>query len=251
MAKILVLGGTSEASALARALAQRGDDALFSYAGRTANPVAQPLPTRVGGFGGAEGLTAFLRSEGIGCVIDATHPFAAQMSRNAVAACARAGVPLAGFERAPWQAGEGDDWRAVPDLAGALEALPEAPARVFLAIGKQNLGVFAAKPQHHYLLRLVDPPEGALPLPDARAVIARGPFDVAGDMALLKDHRIDLIVAKNAGGTGARAKLDAARALGVPVVLIDRPQVPARTVLSRMDEVLHWLDHSIGAERGV
>ncbi|WP_421701741.1 cobalt-precorrin-6A reductase [Aliiroseovarius sp.] len=251
MGKILVLGGTSEASALARALADRGDEALFSYAGRTLSPVAQPLPTRVGGFGGVDGLSAFLKAEGITGVVDATHPFAAQMSRNAVAACAQAGVPLAGFERAPWQAAEGDNWRAVPDLEGAVAALPDVPARVFLAIGKQNLGVFAVKPQHHYLLRLVDPPEGALALPNARAVIARGPFDVAGDTALLKDHRVDLIVAKNAGGTGARAKLDAARVLGLPVVLIDRPRVPARTVLSRMDEVLHWLDHSIGTERGV
>ncbi len=178
------------------------------------------------------------------------------MSRNAVAACARTGVPLAGFERAPWQAGGtgGDDWRAVPDLAGAVAALPDAPMRVFLAIGKQNLDVFATKPQHHYLLRLVDPPESALPpLPDAQAVIARGPFDVAGgDTALLTEHCIDLIVAKNAGGTGARAKLEAARALGIPVVMIDRPpQVPERTVLSRVDEILHWLDHSIGTERGV
>lgn len=251
MAKILVLGGTSEASALARTLADRGDDALFSYAGRTAHPVAQPLPTRVGGFGGIDGLAAFLKAEGITRVVDATHPFAARMSANAVAACARAAVPLVSFERAPWQAGAGDAWQHVPDLERAVAALPEAPARVFLAIGKQNLEAFAARPQHHYLLRLVDPPEGALPLPQAEAVIARGPFDAVGDTALLRAHRTDLIVAKNAGGTGARAKLEAARSLGLPVILIDRPRVPGRTILSRMEDVLHWLDHSAGAERGV
>ncbi len=198
-----------------------------------------------------DGLEAFLKAEGIARVVDATHPFAAQMSRNAQAACARLALPLARFERAPWQAGVGDRWRHVPDVVGAVEALPEAPARVFLAIGKQHLDAFAARPQHHYLLRLVDPPTHPLPLPQAEAVIARGPFDVAGDTALLRAHRIGLIVAKNAGGTGARAKLEAARALDLPVVMIDRPPLPEGTILSRMEEVLHWLDHPTGAERGV
>ena len=244
MSKTLVLGGTSEASALARALATRGDEALFSYAGRTAAPVAQPLPTRVGGFGGVDGLVDFLTAEQITRVVDATHPFAARMSANAVTACALAGVPLAAFERMPWRAGAGDDWRLVPDLAGAVAALPKQPARVFLAIGKQTLDAFATRPQHHYLLRLVDPPKGPLPLANAQAVIARGPFELDGDTALLRDHRIDLIVAKNAGGTGAQAKLLAARALRLPVILIDRPKVADRTVLNNLEDVLAWLDHT-------
>jgi precorrin-6A/cobalt-precorrin-6A reductase len=243
MTRILLLGGTTEASRLARILADAGMDAVFSYAGRTDAPVAQPLPTRIGGFGGVEGLGRFLRSEGISHVVDATHPFAAEMSRNAAAACAEAGIALAALQRAPWVAGPADRWTHVPDIAGAVAALPDTPARVFLAIGKLHLAEFGARPQHHYLLRLVDPP-GALPLPDAQAVIARGPFDLAGDLALLRDHRISHIVAKNAGGEGARAKLDAARELALPVILIDRPPLPERLIFQAPDAVLRWLGHA-------
>ena len=226
---------------MARALAEAGVDAVYSFAGRTESPVAQPLPVRVGGFGGVGGLAAYLKAEAITHVIDATHPFAAQMSRNAMEACAEAGVPLIALEREPWQAGPGDGWTHVPDLAGAVAALGEAPRRVFLAIGRQNLDAFAGALQHHYLLRLVDAPTGPLPLPRADAVIARGPFTVEGDRALLTDHRIDVIVAKNAGGAGAEAKLVAARELGLPVILIDRPVLPRRRVARTVAEVMAWL----------
>ena len=188
--------------------------------------------------------------EGISHVIDATHPFAAQMSRNAVEACARTATPLIGLERPPWQAGPGDDWRPVADPAAAVAALPEAPARVFLAIGKQGLAAFAARPQHHYLLRLVDPPAEPLPLPQASVVLARGPFDAAADTALLRAHAITHVVAKNAGGTGAAAKLTAARTLGLPVILIDRPVLPPRAVAATVAEVMAWLGHA-GTPRGV
>lgn len=245
--KILLLGGTTEASRLAAALAETGIEALFSYAGRTAAPAGQPLPLRIGGFGGAGGLAAFLRAGGFTHVVDATHPFAAQMSRNAVAACAATGTALAALERPAWTPGPGDDWRIVPDIPAAVAALPETPARVFLAIGRQHVDAFAARPQHDYLLRLVDPP-GALPLPRARVEIARGPFDVAGDTALMQDHGTQLVVAKNAGGTGASAKLAAARALGLAVVMIARPPVPARRVLGSVGQVMAWLHD---AERGV
>lgn len=226
---------------MARALAEAGVDAVYSYAGRTEAPVAQPLPMRVGGFGGVDGLAAYLKAEGITHLIDATHPFAAQMSRNAVDACAVTGTPLIALEREPWQAVEGDHWRHVPDLASAVAALGETPRRVFLAIGRQNLDTFAVAPQHHYLLRLVDPPTEPLPLPRAEAVIARGPFTVEGDRALLQEHRIEVIVAKNAGGAGAEAKLVAARDLGLPVVLIDRPRVPERRVTRSVAGVMAWL----------
>jgi precorrin-6A/cobalt-precorrin-6A reductase len=207
---------------------------------------------RLGGFGGIDGLRNFLRTEAITHVIDATHPFAAQMSAHAVAACAAEGVALCAFERPPWTPRQDDHWIAVSDIAAAVSALPEAPARIFLAIGRQHLEAFAARPEHFYLLRLVDPPQAPLPLPRAEAVIARGPFTEAGDRALLETHRIDLIVAKNAGGEGARAKLDAARALGLPVILIDRPKLPARPVASSVAELLGWLDHAAPvAERGV
>lgn len=229
---------------MARTLAERGADAVYSYAGRTERPLAQPLPTRIGGFGGAGGLTEWIRDNGITHVIDATHPFAARISRNAIAACAATGAELIALERAPWIAVEGDRWIHVPDIDGAVAALPETAARVFLAIGRQSLAPFAARPQHHYLLRLVDEPLAPLPLPGAEAVIARGPFTVEGDMALLQERRIGWIVAKNAGGAGARAKLDAARALDLPVVMIDRPALPPRRVARSVAEVMGWLDHS-------
>lgn len=228
---------------MARALAEAGVDAVYSYAGRTETPVAQPLPVRIGGFGGVEGLAAHLKAEGISHLIDATHPFAAQMSRQAVAACAATGTPLIALEREPWRAQPGDRWTHVPDLAGAVAALGETPRRVFLAIGRQTLDAFAAAPQHHYLLRLVDPPAEPLPLPRAKAVIARGPFTVEGDRALLEEHRIEIIVAKNAGGTGAEAKLTAAREVGLPVILIDRPSVTGRQVAREVGDVLDWLAH--------
>jgi precorrin-6A/cobalt-precorrin-6A reductase len=224
-------------------VAGAGWDAVFSYAGRTAQPMAQPLPTRIGGFGGVAGLVGYLRSEGISHVVDATHPFAAGMSANAVAACAVAAVPLLAFERPAWGAEPGSNWRRVGDMAGALAALPDHPARVFLAIGKQHLADFAAKPQHVYLLRLVDAP-GVLPLPQAKVVVARGPFTVEGDTALMQTHRITHVVAKNAGGAGARAKLDAAQALRLPVILIDRPVVPVRPVAATVAEVMAWLGHN-------
>lgn len=226
---------------MARALAEAGVDAVYSYAGRTESPVAQPLPVRVGGFGGVEGLAAYLKTGGITHLIDATHPFAARMSRNAVEACEATGTPLIALERDPWRAGDGDRWTHVPDLAAAVAALGDTPRRVFLAIGRQNLAAFVGAPQHNYLLRLVDPPTEPLPLPQAQAVIARGPFTVEGDRALLRDHRIEVIVAKNAGGAGAEAKLVAAREAGVPVVLIDRPRVPDRPVARTVGEVMGWL----------
>lgn len=247
--RVLLLGGTTEASLLARHLAAEGVDAVYSYAGRTDTPVAQPLPTRIGGFGGVEGLVDYLKAESITHLIDATHPFAAGMSANAISACTETEIALCALERAPWAADAGDDWTHVPDLNGAVAALPEEPACVFLAIGRQSLAAFAAKPWHHYVLRLVDAPQGKLPLPDAEVVIARGPFTEEGDRKLLKSRRVNLIVAKNSGGTGARAKLDAARALRLPVILIDRPALPPRRIASSIEDVMAFLAHS--ADLGV
>lgn len=255
--RVLLLGGTTEASQLARALAEAKVDAIFSYAGRTAAPVAQPLPTRVGGFGGVAGLRDWLQAQRITHVVDATHPFAAQMSGNAVFACAAAGVPLLAFERPAWQPQEGDQWHCVADIDGAVAALPRTPARVFLAIGRQNLLPFAPSAQcapHHYLLRWVDA-VADLALPGAEVVIARGPFTVAGDRALLLQHGITHVVAKNAGGTGAAAKLEAARGLGLPVILINRPAVPERRTAATVEQVMAWLGRhgnaAANTERGV
>ncbi|MDO4723992.1 MAG: cobalt-precorrin-6A reductase [Comamonadaceae bacterium] len=244
MMHVLLLGGTSGASALAQRLHASGIAALFSYAGATRAPLAQPLPTRCGGFGGPEGLAHFIRAQGISHVVDATHPFAAQMSRNACAACAATGTPLLALERAPWRPQPGDAWIEVPDMAAAAQALPAAAARVFLAIGRKQLAAFAARPQHFYLLRLVDAPQpGSLPLPHAQVVLGRGPFSAEQDLQLLRAHGIGWVVAKNAGGDATRGKLDAARALGLPVVMVQRPALPERARTEQVEAVLHWLAH--------
>lgn len=240
MTRILLLGGTTEANLAAQAIAKAGLAAVYSYAGRTEAPMGQPVHMRVGGFGGVEGLQAYLKAEGVTHVIDATHPFAAQISTNAVAACEAEGVPLIALERAPWVAGEGDRWTHVPDLSAAVAALAVPPQRVFLAIGRQHIDAFAAQPQHGYLLRLVDAPTGPLPFP-ADVIVARGPFDVAGDIDLMQEHGTEVVVAKNAGGKGAVAKIAAARALGLPVVMIDRPAIPPRAVVHSVAGVMAWL----------
>ncbi|MBO9444519.1 cobalt-precorrin-6A reductase [Ruegeria sp. R14_0] len=249
MTNLLILGGTTEANALAKTLAERGIPATYSYAGRVDNPRPQPLPVRVGGFGGVEGLASYLRDHTITHVVDATHPFAAQMSTNAVAACREAEVPLAALTRPAWREQDGDRWQHVADIDAAVAALDGPKRRVFLAVGRLHLEDFAVQPQHHYLLRLVDEPD-ALPLPNCDVIVSRGPFTEAGDRALMENHGIELVVSKNSGGSGARAKLDAARALGVPVLMIDRPSLPQRTELSNVAQVLDWLAHS-GVNLGV
>ncbi len=219
-----------------------GVAAIYSYTGRTRDPVDQPLPTRTGGFGGAAGLAEYIRREGITHVVDATHPFAAEMSRNAVAACAATGTPLIALERAPWASVAGDNWLEVADVGSAVAALPEAPARVFLAIGRQHIAPFAVKPQHAYTLRFVDPVEGALPFA-AEVIVSRGPFTLEGELAMLRARGIAWIVARNSGGDGARAKIDAARALGLPVIMIARPSLPERARVETVAEVVQWLGH--------
>ncbi|MEO8242218.1 MAG: cobalt-precorrin-6A reductase [bacterium] len=248
MQRILLLGGTTEASLLVRALADAGLDAVYSLAGRTEEPARQPLPLRVGGFGGVSGLQAYLQTEAISHVIDATHPFASGMSLNAVHACARTGVALLALERPAWVAGEGDRWTRAGSGAKAAAALPLAATRVFLAIGRQTLEDFAIAPQHHYLLRLVDPPKTGLPLARVEVVLGRGPFQVEDDVDLMRRHGTQIVVCKNSGGTGARAKLDAARELGLEVIMIDRPAVPERPSVATLPEVMIWLH---GTARGV
>lgn len=249
MPNILVLGGTTQASALAKALAERGMRAMLSYAGRTDSPRPQPIPTRTGGFGGAEGLAAYLREQGVTHLVDATHPFAAVMSRNAVMAAQDAGVAHIMLTRPPWIACPEDRWTRVEDIAEAVEALAGPPQRVMLALGRMHVDAFSAQPQHHYLLRFVDRPTTPPGLPRHDLVVDRGPFTVEGDRRLMQDHGIEIVVSKNAGGQGAEAKLAAARELGLPVIMIDRPTAPAAHVAHSVVEVLEWLDHS--AHRGV
>lgn len=271
--RLLVLGGTTEASALARTLAGRTDiKPLLSMAGRTEKPIAPPIPYRIGGFGGAEGLANFLRSEGIEAVVDATHPFAARISANAVAACHAARVPLAVFSRPAWSpeplpsmqgaqptkqpsaaaalgcfapfamTDGGDRWISVADIAAAVAALNGPPRRVFLTTGRLDLRCFQAAPQHCYLIRTIDPPDPADLPPVAEVVLARPPFAVEDEIALMRAHGIDLLVTKNSGGAAGAAKLAAARRLGMPVIMIERPPPSGALELNGLEAVLAWIE---------
>lgn len=240
-AKLLILGGTREATALAYLCAELGVNATMSYAGRVERVKPQPIAHRVGGFGGVKGLAYYIADEGITHVIDATHPFAAQMSDNAVRAAAMTGRPLCALTRPPWEAGAGDHWLRVSDMDGAVAALSGARRAVFLAIGRMHIDAFVKQPQHRYILRLVDPPKDQPPLPDHLSIISRGPFTYEDDVELLKKHRVDVIVSKNAGGSGARSKIDAARDLGLQVIMIDRPSIPPRHEVFLPQAALDWV----------
>lgn len=248
----MILGGTREASALALRLVGTDIDAVLSYAGVVDTPREQPIPTRTGGFGGVDGLMAYVLDNEITHIVDATHPFAAQMSRNALTVSDRTRVPLLALTRPAWHQVPGDDWLTVADMNDAVAALSGDAARIFLAIGRTEIAGFIAQPQHHYVLRLVDSPKAAPPLADCTVIVDRGPFDIASDRALLREHRIDVIVSKNSGGDGARAKIDAARELGLPVLMIDRPELPPRLETDTVEEVMNWITKSHdGTERGV
>lgn len=240
--KLLILGGTTEASGLARALAgDRRFAPLLSLAGATRAPVAPPIPWRRGGFGGSDGLAAYLAGEGVEFLVDATHPFAARMSAHAADAAAQAGVPLLALRRPPWVAGPGDRWEEFATMAEAAAALGPLPRRVFLTIGQKELAPFRAAPQHHYLIRSVDPPAPDSLPPRAELITARGPFDEPAERALLKAAGIERLVTKNSGGTAVAAKLAAARALGLPVLMVRRPPVPAVETVATVEAALAWL----------
>lgn len=241
MTHILVLGGTTEASALCQALANAQIPATLSYMGRVERPKPQPIPVRIGGFGGVPGLIQYLRDHQITHLVDATHPFAAQMSTNAVAAAQETDVPLLALTRPAWQPVAGDRWQQVPDMAAAVATLSGPPQNIMLAIGRMHLAEFAAQPQHHYLLRLVDAPTEVPPLPNHTVIVDRGPFSAEADRLLMQAHQIDLVVSKNAGGTGSVSKLDAARILGLPVLMIDRPILPPRHEVRSTAQVLDWI----------
>ncbi len=252
--RILILGGTTEARDLAARLTERADLAVtLSLAGRTLDPAPQPVPVRSGGFGGIEGLAAYLDGEAIDLLIDATHPFAKQISANARAASAATGVPLLRLERLGWEETEGDRWTRVASIAGAVAALGAAPRRVFLAIGRQEAKAFDAAPQHHYLVRSVDPVDPPLDAPDVDYLLARGPFAVEDEVELLRTHRIDVIVSKNSGGEATQGKIVAARILGLPVVLVERAAAGDGHRAETVEDALRRADHLLGAfrKRGV
>jgi precorrin-6A/cobalt-precorrin-6A reductase len=255
--RVLILGGTTEASALARLLA--GDprfEATVSLAGRTSAPRPQPLATRVGGFGGADGLAHFLREHTIQAAVDATHPYADQISANAAAACRQTGVPLASIARAAWRPQPGDAWQIVPTAEAAATALGQSPRRVFLSLGRLDLHVFAAAPQHHYIARSIEPPEQSTLPPDLSLLQARGPFDLASEIKLLEDERIEIVVSKNSGGLATYPKIEAARKMGLPVVMIARPDKATGHVVASAEAAVGWLEQQVhdrapGSLRGV
>jgi precorrin-6A/cobalt-precorrin-6A reductase len=222
---ILILGGTAEARALAAELHGAGTRVISSLAGRVARPRLPVGEVRIGGFGGPAGLARWLEEFHVGLVIDATHPFAEHISLSAATACRQAGLPLLRLERPGWSAGEGDRWHWTADLFGAAALLPGLGARVLLTTGRQGLAAFAAV-DAWFLVRCVDPP--APPLPARHElVLDRGPYTLAGELALIDRHAIEVVVTKDSGGDLTRAKLDAARARGLPVIVVRRPTRPA------------------------
>jgi precorrin-6A/cobalt-precorrin-6A reductase len=240
--RVLLLGGTAEARALAAALTGRGVELISSLAGRVGNPALPAGATRVGGFGGADGLASFVAADRISAILDATHPFAASITRNAATVAARTGLPLLVLHRPGWTQRAGDHWRRVPDIVTAAQAAADAgPGTIFLTTGRRDLAVFAADAGHHYLVRTVDPPHGSMP-PRMTLLLDRGPylFDVERD--LMSTHAVQMLVTKDSGGALTAAKLDAARALGLPVVMVDRPQLPGGVqVVPTVDEALGWV----------
>lgn len=239
--RLLLLGGTSEARALSERLAREpGVEAVVSLAGRTSAPLASPLPTRIGGFGGVEGLRRYLVEHRIDRVIDATHPFAERISANAREACATLGIPLAVLARAPWSKEPGDRWTEVPDMAGAVAALGPSPRRVFLTIGRLSVPAFRAAPQHHYLIRSIEPPQPDELPPSCELILARGPFNCDDELRLMREQKIDVLVTKNSGGALTYAKIEAARALALETIIVRPPSGGEEMRLADFDAALDF-----------
>jgi precorrin-6A/cobalt-precorrin-6A reductase len=246
--QVLVLGGTGEARRLAEGLVAAGVPVLSSLAGRVAEPVLPEGPVRVGGFGGAEGLAAWLVEHRPAAVVDATHPFAAQITDNAVRAAAATGTPLLRLQRPGWTPGPGDTWRFVDSSTEAAQAVAGYRS-VFLTTGRQGVRAFADLPGR-VLVRSVDPPDEPLPA-GATLLLARGPFSVADELALMREHAVDVVVTKDSGGHLTEAKLTAARELGIPVVLVRRPPLPVGVVtVATVAQAMTWLSSRRSTDPG-
>ncbi|SER38744.1 cobalt-precorrin-6A reductase [Microlunatus flavus] len=236
---VLVLGGTAEARALAAALVEAGVDVLSSLAGRVSAPALPVGRVRVGGFGGVDGLATFLVEHRVAAVVDATHPFAATISANAAGACSATGVPLLRLARPGWSDHpDAGAWTWVDAVAQALDV---PGVRPLLTTGRQSLAEFLPWADRRVLARVVDPPEIALP-PAWRVLRSRGPYALEGERSLLREHRADLLVTKDSGGTHTAAKLDAARELEVPVVVVRRPHTEpgTTTTISDVSKAVAW-----------
>ncbi|MDD9715473.1 cobalt-precorrin-6A reductase [Dinoroseobacter sp. PD6] len=240
MSRLLLLGGTAEAREIAQALAGRVDGVL-SLAGRTRAPERDGMPTRIGGFGGADGFARYLREAEIGRILDATHPFAAEMSRRSARVAAECVVPYLMLRRPGWTAVAGDRWYRVPDTAAAAR-VPGPRDRVFLATGRQTLTDFAQMEAAYCWCRQIDPPEEAFPFENGEFLVARPPFPVEDELALFRRLGVTVLVVKDAGGAASRSKLDAARALGIRVVMIDRPDLSELPQVETVAAALAWVE---------
>ncbi|PZF76796.1 cobalt-precorrin-6A reductase [Aestuariivirga litoralis] len=234
--RLLILGGTRDAREIADVLVASGRNVVTSLAGVTAQPLLPAGEVRVGGFGGVAGLKSYLETAQIALVIDATHPFAARMSAQAVAACDDCRVPLLRFERPPWTARAGDDWRIVDSATQAASVLPRG-ARVLLTTGRKDLDPFFARSDISGIARMIEEPP-LNPPSNWKILRERPPFTVPDEMALISDNAITHLVTKNAGGRATEAKLHAARELRIPVVMIARPVKPDAPCVAAMDNLL-------------
>jgi precorrin-6A/cobalt-precorrin-6A reductase len=238
MKRILILGGTAEARELATELHGQGRHVITSLAGRVARPRLPVGEVRLGGFGGPEALAAWLREHAIATVVDATHPFAQRISASAASAAEQAGVPLVRLERPGWTEGPGDRWHWVDGLEQAAARVSELGCRVFLTTGRQGLSAFAGVSDAWFLIRCVDAPDDPLP-PRCEILLDRGPYTLEGELALIDHHDIDVVVTKDSGGDHTRPKLDAARARGLPVIVVRRPS-QVETGMG-VNDVVAWL----------
>jgi precorrin-6A/cobalt-precorrin-6A reductase len=242
MPRILILGGTGDAAqAITQIAALPQVETIASLAGRTPKPnIPNVGQVRLGGFGGVSGLVAFLRDEKIDLLVDATHPFAAQISRNAAQAALTARIPHVLLDRPGWEKQEADRWIEVADHAAAAVILPGLAERIFLTIGRQELAAFADLTELWFLMRMITPPD--LPIPPGEVILQQGPFSVAAEIALMQQYRVSAIVSKNSGGAATYAKIIAARELGLPVVMIPRPVLPEGDVVTDVAAVVAWVE---------
>jgi precorrin-6A/cobalt-precorrin-6A reductase len=240
MKRILILGGTAEARELAAELHAQGHHVITSLAGRVARPRLPVGEVRIGGFGGPDALAAWLLSNEIAAVVDATHPFAERISASAAQAAEQGGFPHLRLERPGWTEGPGDRWHWVNGLDEAAARVSELGSRVLLTTGRQGLAAFAGVSDAWFLIRCVDPPDDPLPR-HCEVVLDRGPYTLEGELALIDDHGIDIVVTKDSGGDHTRAKLDAARERDRPVIVVRRPPRGKAEAVAGVDEVVAWV----------
>ena len=242
MKRVLILGGTGDAAALAAKASQIPNvEIITSLAGRTQNPTAIAGSVRVGGFGGVAGLSDYLRDRQINYLIDATHPFASQMSHNAAIATRDIGIPHLMLVRPAWEKQSGDRWLEVQSIEAAVFALEQSAKRVFLTIGRQQLAPFARLHNVWFLMRSIDPPSPDIALPNGITVLDRAPFTIEQEKTLMLDHAIDTIVSKNSGGNATYAKIVAARELEIPIVMVQRSPTPPVEQVADVEGAIDWL----------